>query len=148
MPTNYKEAASRHFRDANFLWDTGDPTRFLNASQLYGFSAECSLKAVLVGLGLPVKADGGVKDHKKYGHLPYLWNEFSLYATGALGAHYLAVATPVPPATGHFDTWKVSDRYAENSIAATRQAEFDDHRKSSIDLIALLELAIEDGTVT
>lgn len=147
MPTNYKESAFRHYRDAEFLWASADPKRFLNASQLFGFSGECSLKAVLVGLGLPTKPNGTVSDTKLYSHLPRLWNQFALFASGSVGAQYLAIASPSPTLPDPFSTWDVNDRYGPNTTGAVRNAEFLSHRESAKDFIALLELAIEDGII-
>jgi hypothetical protein len=126
---------------------SADSKRFLNASQLYGFSGECALKAVMVGLGLPTRADGTVSDTRLYSHLPGLWNQFALFAAGSVGAHYLAVASSAPPLPAPFSTWDVNDRYGPNTTGPARDPEFSSHRESAKDLIALLELAIEDGII-
>jgi hypothetical protein len=145
MPTSYKDSARRHVSDAEYLWISGSQPRFPNASQLFGMSAECALKAVLIGLGLPTKPDGGVDDHKKYGHLPRLWNEFATYAAGQLGGRYAGLLPGSVGAALPFSSWDVSDRYATDSSLAPRNAEFTNHRSAARDCIALLELAIQDG---
>ena len=42
--TDFADAHRRHWEDAELLHDHG---RWANADQLYGFSAECGLKAVM-----------------------------------------------------------------------------------------------------
>ena len=147
MPTNYKDSAQRHMSDAEYLWVSGSASRLPNASQLFGMSAECALKAVLIGLGLPTKPDGGVDDHRKYGHLPKLWNEFATYAAGQLGGRYAGLLASGMGASPPFFSWDVSDRYAADAWLAPRHAHFTDHRTAARDSIALLELAIQDGLV-
>ncbi len=41
MNTNYKNAARRHYEDAEILFNR---LRWANADQLYGLAAECGLK--------------------------------------------------------------------------------------------------------
>ena len=148
MPTSYPESAKRHLRDAEHLWDSLDAARLPNASQLFGLSAECALKAVLVGLGVSTHpGHGGVADTQQYGHLPGLWQQFAAYAAGQLGGKYLAVL--VPPAGGGapFSTWSVNDRYAPDTWLAARNSSVADHRIGARYCMALLELAQEDGVV-
>lgn len=49
MKTDFKNAYERHQKDAEILFDK---KRYTNADQFYGLSAECALKAVIVGLGI------------------------------------------------------------------------------------------------
>ncbi len=148
MPTSYPESAKRHLQDAEYLWDAHDAARLPNASQLFGLSAECALKAVLVGLGVPTHpTHGGVADTHQYGHLPGLWQQFAVYAAGQLGGKYLAVLVP-PSGTGApFATWSVNDRYAPDTWLAARNPSVTNHRTVARDCVALLELAQEDGVV-
>jgi len=47
MPTDFRDAAERHFEDAGYLEAGNRPA---NADHLFGLSAECALKAVMQGL--------------------------------------------------------------------------------------------------
>lgn len=148
MPTSYPESAKRHLRDAEFLCDSHDVARLPNASQLFGFSAECALKAVLIGLGVPTNpAHGGVAKRKEFGHLPGLWQQFSAYAGGQLGGKYLAALQPAAGTVAPFANWSVDDRYAPDTWLAARNPDVTDHRANARDCMALLELAQEDGIV-
>lgn len=150
MPTSYPESAKRHLRDAEYLWDTHDAARLANASQLFGLSAECALKAVLVGLGVPTHpAHGGVANTQQYGHFHKgLWQQFAAYAGGQLGGKYLAVVQPTTGAAAPFANWSVDDRYAPDAWLAARNPEVANHRASARDCVALLELAQDDGIVS
>lgn len=148
MPTNYPESAKRHLRDAECLWNANDAARLPNASQLFGLSAECALKAVLIGLGVTTHlVHGGVADTHHYGHLPGLWHQFAAYCSGALGAKYLAMLAPAPGVSEPFARWNVNDRYAPDAWLASRHPSVPDHRTGARDCVALLELAQEDGLV-
>lgn len=55
MPVDFRDAAERHWEDAEHLMNND---RLANADHLYGLSAECSLKAVMCALGMPIFSDG------------------------------------------------------------------------------------------
>ena len=67
MSTNYRDAAVRHYLDGDTL---RSGLRHPNADQLYGLSAECSLKAVMVGLGMQFTKKGAPKDRAHKVHMP------------------------------------------------------------------------------
>ena len=52
---DYTDAHRRHWSDAQLLFRHA---RWANADQLYGFSAECGLRAVMRALGMPVETTG------------------------------------------------------------------------------------------
>ena len=54
-PADFHDAHRRHWQDAELLRKHG---RWANADQLYGFSAECGLKAVMKALGMAVDSMG------------------------------------------------------------------------------------------
>ena len=76
MP-DYYDAAQRHWDDANHLLSTN---RLPNADQLFGVSAECALKAIMLPLGMPM--NNGRPLNKKHGHINVLWDEFITFANG------------------------------------------------------------------
>ena len=54
-PADFLDAHRRHWCDAELLFND---SRWANADQMYGFSAECGLKAVMKGLGMQVDPVG------------------------------------------------------------------------------------------
>jgi len=102
MSTDYHDASARHFDDAVHLESAGRPH---NADHLFGFSAECSLKAVMVGIGQPVAPDGTPIGYKN--HIDALWAKFQSFSNGLLDAKYLAYVPPTNP----FSSWKPEQRY-------------------------------------
>jgi hypothetical protein len=66
MNTDYKNAARRHYKDAEILYSR---LRWANADQLYGLAAECGLKAVMVGLCASTKSSGDLKKPKHSVHI-------------------------------------------------------------------------------
>jgi hypothetical protein len=99
---DYRDASERHFEDGILLESQG---RYANADHVLGFSAECSLKAVMLGIGHP-QARGGWPDGYAT-HVNYLWSEFQSWAHGLLDANYVAYMDPGNP----FSTWHVNQRY-------------------------------------
>ncbi|MBG0661214.1 hypothetical protein [Enterobacter roggenkampii] len=90
---NFLASAKRHIKDGDFLSEHGCTE---NAGQLYGFVAECGLKALFILLGnFPTDSDGNPLRNK---HLPKLKshvdeivpivNNIDLYCQGRT-AHYL-----------------------------------------------------------
>lgn len=61
--TDFGDAHLRHWEDAEFLLSD---RRFGNANHLYGFSAECGLKAIMRALGMKVDQSGSptLKKHR------------------------------------------------------------------------------------
>jgi HEPN domain-containing protein len=56
---NYLNSSRRHFEDASLLHKNG---RIPNAGHLMGMSAECGIKALLIGLGHPTDPNDGSID--------------------------------------------------------------------------------------
>lgn len=107
-PADYPNAHVRHWQDAEFLFNA---KRWANADQLYGLSAECGLKAVMVADGLPVDAAGSPRDRRYKEHVNILWNIFHTFVqgrpTGKL-LHHLPQSNP-------FKSWCVANRYANDA---------------------------------
>ena len=70
--TDFADAHRRHWEDAELLYDH---ERWANADQLYGFSAECGLKAVMRSLGMPAKTPSQYRKH-----VQELWPIFEDFA--------------------------------------------------------------------
>ena len=82
--------------------------RWANADQLYGFSAECGLKAVMQFLGMHVDQIGKPVDREHQEHIPRIWQAFADFAAGRGGQRYLRLL----PAGEPFADWSHHDRYA------------------------------------
>lgn len=106
-PADFSNSHIRHWRDAEFLFG-GE--RWANADQLYGFSAECGLKAVMVANGLSVDAAG--KPPKKYRtHVNDLWDAFHSFIEGRQIGNLLRYL----PRSNPFRSWSHHNRYASGS---------------------------------
>ncbi len=112
MSNDFLDASERHFEDASVLRDEG---RVANADQLYGLSAECSLKAIMEALGMRMK--NGIPEDKGHKvHMPELWAAFQSFAQGSLAARYLEPLDHDNP----FADWLVDQRYwSRSTITAT-----------------------------
>ena len=135
MP-DYYDAAQRHIDDANHLLAI---TRLPNADHLFGVSAECALKAIMLSLGMPMT--GGRPQNKKHGHINVLWDEFISFANGRSGAKYATALGTANP----FATWDVSQRYENTSTISV--AAVTNHKASAEMAFSCLVLAVVDGVV-
>ena len=100
---DFTDAHQRHWEDAELLFKHGC---WANADHLYGLSAECGLKAVMVGLGMSVDDRGAPgEEHRK--HMPKLWQVFEAFARERGGGAYLALLPDGKP----FDDWSIDGRY-------------------------------------
>ena len=103
-PADFANAHFRHWEDAEFLFRAG---RWANADQLYGLSAECGLKAVMVANGLSVDVAGS--PYRK--HVNRLWGIFRAIVQGRRTGgwlHHLPQSNP-------FAKWSVENRYANSA---------------------------------
>ena len=60
MPLDFRDAAKRHWKDAEYLLE--DERFAANADHLFGMSAECALKAVMLSLGMQMVGNMPEKD--------------------------------------------------------------------------------------
>ena len=102
MSTNFKDASVRHLADAQLL---EAQSRLANADHLYGVSAECSLKCIMVGLGHSVDNRGAPEEHAH--HIDVLLAKFQVWASGLLDANHVAML----PTIAAFTQWNVGQRY-------------------------------------
>jgi hypothetical protein len=137
VTTDFKDAARRHWEDAELL---GSHNRWPNADHLYGFAAECALKAVMVGLGMQLGPDG--KPPKPYAvHIHQLWDQFLIFANGKSQAGYAAMLQPSNP----FKTWHESQRYGDSTGIGSADANA--HRSGASQALGVLSKARQDGWV-
>lgn len=117
---NYVAAARRHLNDGRLLLEQG---RRANAGQLFGFSIECGLKALLLASGVAQGTDGGIagqdpntgKRHPLRTHMPSLSANIDthghLIRDGSQMTRYMAML----PSLQHGRDWDVNHRYWDES---------------------------------
>ena len=100
---DFHDAHLRHWQDAELLFER---QRWANADQLYGLSAECGLKAVMLALRIGASPQGELtQEHWK--HVNVLWPKWFTLVGGRTGSRYLQMLPPENP----FDGWRLSYRY-------------------------------------
>ncbi len=104
MSTDFRDASERHFNDGELLLSKN---RLANADHLFGISAECSLKAVMVALGMATSKAGTPRDRGHKVHMPELWAAFQSFSQGRLASRYLEPLEKLNP----FVDWQVDQRY-------------------------------------
>ena len=125
----FAAAHRRHWEDAEFL--SGD-NRWSNADQLYGFSAECGLKAIMVGEGMMSIDDTGKPKRKFRKHIDIFWQIFCDHMGDRREDHMggrreWAYLRQLPGGEPFLD-WSTDDRYAsgeyfdENRVKRHREA--------------------------
>ncbi len=148
---NFSASAKRHFNDALLLEESN---RLANAGQLYGFCAECGIKALLISLGYPIDDDGSPlnrKEHKKQDpKIPYIREhinqlleikaEIDTYASGRNGAKYLALI----PSIDSFSDWSVDHRYyAQDQIPSSLPV----WKSSATEMMKMMDVISIDGVL-
>ena len=142
MSVDFGSASRRHWKDAVLLLANARPA---NADHLYGLSAECALKAVMVACGAPITASGDLVSGAHKVHVDKLWAEYHAVLHGRAGQRYLA---PLGGSKENpFSEWGVEQRYFRESAlpgGAVRVR----HEKASRACQAVLDRAITDGFVS
>jgi hypothetical protein len=139
MPPDFRDAAERHWEDANCLLAD---KRLANTDHLLGLSAECALKAVMFGLGMVLRPDGAPQDRDHRKHINDLWCEFAGFATGRGGARYAAMLSGT---SNPFANWDVAHRYIHRNHFSAPGVE--QHRVGCEATMQVLEAALLDGVV-
>ena len=110
-PVDFHGSARRHIADADLLESNN---RLPNAGHLYGYAAECGLKALLIGLGYPTDVEGSPAKTKPNFRVhindllapdAFIW--LNLFLNGRAGAKYLALISGI----ADFSDWRVEHRY-------------------------------------
>ncbi len=149
---NYEQAARRHLADAETLFNQG---RMPNAGQLYGFVAECGLKAMLLACGVAPDTDGGIpaihptksnKGHPLRQHMPTLTdriaNHGQLIPDGMQATMYMSSM----PNLSQFGSWSVDHRYCSDAAApVTAVANW---RCAAKEVATMLDQAKQDGVLS
>lgn len=110
-PVDFHRSARRHIADADLLESNN---RIPNAGHLYGYVAECGLKALLIGLGYPTDLEGSpaprrpnFRVHINSLLIPATFMSLKLFLNGRAGTKYLALISAI----GDFSDWRVEHRY-------------------------------------
>ncbi|MDX1656931.1 MAG: SAM-dependent methyltransferase [Candidatus Competibacteraceae bacterium] len=108
MQADFLDAHQRHWQDAEALFGQ---SRWANADQLYGMTAECGLKRLMQAFGMTVDPPTGKpKDRLDQKHIDTIWTRYESYR----GGHHQGTGY-ILPAPNPFDDWDISDRYAHQS---------------------------------
>ena len=134
-PVDFADAHRRHWEDAEVLFACA---RWANADQLYGFSAECGLKAVMRALGMRVDPDG-IPERKHRKHVQELWPIFRTFAEGHGGQSYLRQLPLGQP----FHDWSHHDRYASTKNFSKPSTV--PHQDAARGIFLMLQRATRDG---
>ncbi len=136
MTTDFQDAHHRHLKDADTLYNA---QRWANADHLYGLSAECGLKALMVCFMLPSSGNNNLQNSDKK-HIPSLLPRYESYRFGHhLGSNYLL------PATNFFTDWDVSQRYANQGNFT--QPIVAPHKQGAESVNTLIKQAQRDGLI-
>jgi hypothetical protein len=136
MKTDFVDAHKRHWEDAEILFKK---ERWANADHLYGFSAECGLKALMRKFGMPWdRARGSPSQQKDRQHIDKIWDRYSSYQSGHVNGPGFATSTNNP-----FANWGASDRYANQSNFS--QALVNSHQTGANEVRELIKKAQRDG---
>lgn len=127
--TDFASAAGRHWSDAELL--LGDQ-RFDNADQLFGFAAECALKAVLFADSASWQNGEPPKGFRV--HVDELWDKVN---TTTLRKRYPGVQA-VLQSPNPFSNWSTDQRYSVSGTVPRDQV--DVHRKMTQRLLGAAQL--------
>lgn len=138
MQVDFLDAHQRHWDDAEILFQA---QRLANADHLYGVSAECGLKKLMIVFGMKVdSATGSPMNGKDLKHANNLWTRFESYRSGhAFGVNYLL------PSVSSFNDWDISQRYAHQS--SFDQPRVQSHQSGAQIVCALIKKAKLEGII-
>ncbi len=138
----YVQAAQRHMRDADALRALA---RLPGAGQLFGFGAECGLKALLIACGVMPDAKGEIPRGTFRQHVPILGNNIvahgHLIPDGVLANQYLAPLVHV----SKFNDWSTDHRYWKDSAVPTASVE--GWRTAAMEILEMVDRAKQAGVV-
>jgi len=143
MQTDFLDAHKRHWSDAEYLFEDG---RWANADQLYGVSAECGLKQLMIAFGMLVDTTGSPTGQDRVHVMearrskPNTWTRYEVYRTGRNASAY------VLNQDNPFANWDVFQRYAHKS--EFNQTRVEPHRQGADAVRALVTKAKLEGLIS
>lgn len=109
---DFHGASRRHYRDAELLMNS---KRIPNAGHLFGFAAECGIKALLVAYGLETDSRTGdimeTRPYKYKTHVNTLINNVQTFPGSRQYSKYLGMM----PNMKAFSDWNAGHRYWNES---------------------------------
>jgi hypothetical protein len=138
---DYLASARRHLQDACLL---SNRKRLANAGQLFGFSVECGLKAVLVRTGATVDSDGNLLSGYRE-HLPKLGQLINNVTTLPDGRSASLLQSRLPSLNNMHD-WNIEHRYWRPS-AIPITSSLDKWEMAALEVDAFLDEAISLGII-
>jgi|TARA_R110000868_G_scaffold357146_1_gene618542 hypothetical protein len=136
MKTDFVDAQQRHWQDAELLFNQ---QRWANADHLYGFSAECGLKALMQIFGMEWdESKQKPKNDKDTKHADKIWDRYSTYQSG----HVSGTGFELPD-SNPFDNWNASQRYAHRNVF--HQNLVNSHKSGANNVCQLIKKAQLDG---
>lgn len=134
MQADFLDAHKRHWDDAETLFQA---VRWANADHLYGMSAECGLKALMV------KLNQGSLSKQDYVHVmeakkDSAWSRYQSYLSGHMWATKLSL-----PSENPFNDWLAEQRYAHQSNFD--QARVQAHQEATKAIRELIRKAEREG---
>lgn len=142
---SFHGAALRHCADTELLQAN---QRIANAGHLYGFVAECGLKALLVACGLPTEMDGDISKAGRKGtdfrwHVDELAGQINMihsFLDGRTMAGYLVHI----PDIANFCNWSTAHRYYDEVCIP---ASFEQWRLAALQVMKMLDAVKVDGRI-
>lgn len=143
LPVDYVASTRRHFQDARLLQAHG---RHANAGQLFGFTVECGLKALLKICGVALDTEGSIPSGNKFRqHIPALSDRINalghLIPDGPMAQTYLAQI----PGRGKLANWSIDHRYYRQE--ALPLASLADWENAAREVNDMLDQAKTDGVM-
>lgn len=136
MNTDFLDAHKRHWEDAELFRAN---LRIANADHLYGMSAECGLKKLMIAFGMQVDSSGTpTKPDKK--HADEIWIRYETYRSGHHQGVGYGLGFPNP-----FANWNVRQRYSKRS--EFDEARLSEHRKGAQAVRSLIAKARKEGLI-
>jgi hypothetical protein len=136
VQANFLRAFERHLKDGEILFTC---RRLANADHLYGCSAECGLKRLMLAFGMPLEPGGTGKPQKRDDlvHADKIWDRYQVYRAGYSSTRYmLSQQNP-------FYNWSINDRYADES--GFDLAYVEPHKNAAREVETIIIQAMEDG---
>jgi len=138
---DFSGSSRRHYGDAKLLLTNA---RIPNAGHLFGFAAECGVKALLIAHGLTTDpATGDIVEARPYKyrtHINVLINSVQTFSTSRVYSKYLGMV----PNLSVFSNWDTSYRYWGESSIPTSHEDWD---RAAEEVIRMLDQAILDGVM-
>ncbi|PDW02514.1 SAM-dependent methyltransferase [Candidatus Viridilinea mediisalina] len=135
MQTDFYDAHQRHWDDAERLFGA---SRWANADHLYGITAECGLKRLMLAFGMQTGVHGVPQEQHDRKHIEQIWVRYETYRSG----HVAGFRYGLPP-NNPFDDWNASQRYAHQS--EFEQARVTPHRTGADVVRTLVKKAALEG---